>query len=144
MVEEIKIIVIERDNEIKITNEDLLTKEFHEQYKENGNEMDKYEFYCKFFYFTPINGDIYYSEKDDAIKFEYSDWDTEGAYEYIKLCSEYLERDEANPNREICLRSGVSFTKYTMSHVLSALDFCGAIGKREYEALHKKYCNYGE
>ncbi len=128
---EMKIIVLERDDKIIVTDEEQLTKEFHEQYEKNGNGMDKGDFYYEFFYCEPINGSIDYSVKYDRIDFKYDNWDIEQAYNHIELCLKWLKEDSG-------------FTKYIMFHVLMAINSCGAIGKREYEALHEKYCNYSE
>lgn len=126
-----KIIVLERNGRVIVTNEEELTKEFREQYEKNGNGMDKDDFYYEFFYCEPINGSIDYSVEDDQIKFKYDNWDVEQAYNHIELCLQWLKEDS-------------NFTKYIMFHVLMAINSCGAIGKREYESLHEKYCNYSE
>jgi hypothetical protein len=128
---EMKIIVLERDDKIIVTDEEQLTKEFHEQYEKNGNGMDKDDFYYEFFYCEPINGSIDYSVEYDRIDFKYDNWDVEQAYNHIKLCLQWLKENSG-------------FTKYTMFHVLMAINSCGAIGKQEYEALHEKYCNYSD
>ena len=82
---EMKIIVLERDDKIIVTDEEQLTKEFHEQYEKNGNGMDKGDFYYEFFYCEPINGSIDYSVKYDRIDFKYDNWDIEQAYNQIEL-----------------------------------------------------------
>lgn len=128
---EMKIIVLERDDKIIVTDEEQLTKEFHEQYEKNGNGMDKDDFYYEFFYCEPINGSIDYSVEYDRIDFKYDNWDVEQAYNHIELCLQWLKENSG-------------FTKYTMFHVLMAINSCGAIGKQEYEALHEKYCNYSD
>ena len=125
-----KIIVMERDAKVIVVNEEEFTKEFREQYAKNGNGMNKEDFFYIFFYCDPINGSIDYSAKDDRIEFKY-DYDVERAYNHIERCLKKMEED-----------SGI--TKYIMFHVLMALNSCGTIGKREYEALHEKYCNYSE
>ena len=130
-----EIIILQHDDETIITNKEELTKEFHEIYEKNGNGMDKDEFYYEFFCRDAINGEIAYSSKDDCIEFEYADWDTKLTYWHIELCIEWLQKEEKSEFFS-------SFNKHTMFHVLMALNSCGAIGKREYEALNNKYCSY--
>lgn len=122
-----EIIILQHDDETIITNTKELTQEFHEQYKKNGNGIDKEDFCYEFFGCEVINGEIVYSYQNDRIEFEYVDWDTKLTYWHIELCVEWLQRGDLD--------------RYTMFHVLMALNSCGAIGKSEYEALNNKYCN---
>ena len=124
------IIILQQNNETKLTNTEELTKRYREMYQKSGNGMDTEDFFYENCAWDALNGEIGFDQKNDAVTFEYADRDKSRAYEHIEDCRNWMAE-----------RNG-SFDQYVMAHVLMALYYGGPLSKDEYECMHTALCSY--